>query len=169
MNLNEVHQGVARHRKRKRLGRGVGSGQGKTAGRGHKGQKARAGWKALSIWQGGMTPLVRQVPKRGFNNKFALTVAEVNVSALEAAFESGDEIGLEQLAAKGLVSGKFDVVKVLGNGELTKKLLVSAHRFSGSAKEKIEKAGGETRIVPGKTPVAVKQKKARLARQSEKK
>jgi len=164
MNLHEVNRGITKHRKRKRLGRGVGSGQGKTAGRGHKGQKARAGWKALSIWQGGMTPLVRQVPKRGFNNRYALTVAEVNVSALEAAFEAGSEVGLEQMKAKGLVSGVFDVVKVLGDGELTKSLQVSAHRFSESAKEKIEKAGGQAQVLPGKIPVAVKQKQARLAK-----
>jgi large subunit ribosomal protein L15 len=169
MNLHEVNQGVTKHRKGKRLGRGVGSGNGKTAGRGHKGQKARAGWKALSIWQGGMTPLVRQVPKRGFNNRFALTVAEVNVSDLEKAFDAGADVGIEQLVAKGLVSGTFDVVKILGDGELTKKLQVSAHRFSGSAKEKIEKAGGQAQVLPGKTPVAVKQKQARLAKQRAKK
>ena len=164
MNLHEINRGITKHRKRKRLGRGVGSGQGKTAGRGHKGQKARAGWKALSIWQGGMTPLVRQVPKRGFNNRFALTVAEVNVSQLESAFEAGAEVGIEQMKSKGLVSGVFDVVKVLGDGELTKSLQVSAHRFSESAKEKIEKAGGQAQVLPGRTPVAVKQKQARLAK-----
>lgn len=164
MNLHEINQGIKGRRKRKRLGRGVGSGHGKTSGRGHKGQKSNAGWKALSIWQGGMTPLVRQIPKRGFNNRYALTVAEVNVSALEGAFAAGEEVGLDQLKAKGLISGNFDVVKVLGNGELTKSLRVSAHRFSESAKEKIEKAGGTTEVIPGKIPVAVKQKQARLAK-----
>jgi large subunit ribosomal protein L15 len=164
MNLHEINQGIKKHRKRKRIGRGTGSGHGKTSGRGHKGQKSNAGWKALSIWQGGMTPIVRQIPKRGFNNRFALVVAEVNVSALEGAFESGEQVGLDQMKAKGLISGTFDVVKVLGNGELTKSLQVSAHRFSESAKEKIEKAGGKAEVVPGKVPVAIKQKQARLAK-----
>ncbi len=106
-------------------------------------------------------PLVRRVPKRGFNNRFALIVGTVNVGDLEAAFEAGDEVTPETLRAKSLAKSRWDVLKVLGDGELTKKLKVSAHRFSESAKEKIEKAGGEVVVLPGKTPVAQKQKQKR--------
>lgn len=161
MNVQDVHKGIVAHKKRKRVGRGIASGHGKTCGRGHKGQKARAGWKALPIFQGGSMPLVRRVPKRGFNNRFALEVKSVNVGELNEAFANGDQVGLEQLEAKGLLRGSYDVVKILGDGELTKNLTVSAHRFSASAKEKIEKAGGQVVIVPGKTPVSEKQKQAR--------
>ena len=103
-------------------------------------------------------PLVRRVPKRGFNNRWSLRVAVVNVSDLEGNFEAGDEVTLESLAACNLARGRFDVFKVLGAGELTKKLKVSAHRFSKTAQEKIEKAGGEVVIVPGKTSVEEKKK-----------
>lgn len=101
-------------------------------------------------------PLVRRVPKRGFNNRWALQVAVVNVGQIEAAFDAGEEVSLEALAAKNLARGRFDVLKVLGDGEIKKKLKVSAHRFSKSAQEKIEKAGGQCVVVPGKTPVAEK-------------
>lgn len=157
MSLHEIHQGVHKHRRPDRKGRGIGSGQGKTAGRGHKGQFARAGWKARPIFQGGSTPLVRRIPKRGFTNSGALVVAEINVGDLEELFESGATVTPDGLRAAGIVKQRFDVLKVLGDGELTKKLNVSAHRFSTSAKEKIEKAGGTVTIVPGPTPVAVKQ------------
>lgn len=105
-------------------------------------------------------PLVRRVPKRGFNNQFALTIAEVNVGQLDV-FADGTEVGVDQLREHGLVSGRFDELKVLGNGQLTRKLKVAAHRFSASAKEKIAQAGGEVVVTPGKTPVKVKQKLAR--------
>lgn len=98
-------------------------------------------------------PLVRRVPKRGFNNRWAKTIAIVNLDVLESAFKSGDEVTLEALAKVGIVKGVFDELKVLGNGELTKKLKVSAHRFSKSAAEKIAKAGGETVVLPGPAPV----------------
>jgi len=153
MNLNDVHRGIHKFKKRKRVGRGPGSGHGKTAGRGHKGQGSRSGFSQHPTFEGGQMPLVRRIPKRGFNNKWALTVAIVNVSDLEAAFADGDEVTLETLKTKSLAKGKFDVLKVLGDGELTKKLKVSAHRFSKSAQEKIEKAGGETVVLPGKKPV----------------
>jgi large subunit ribosomal protein L15 len=153
MNLSDVNRGVHTHRKRKRLGRGIGSGQGKTAGRGHKGQWARNGVSFLSIFQGGTMPLVRRIPKRGFHNRFGATVAVVNVGDLAAAFQSGDEVTPESLAAISLVKGTFDELKVLGNGELNKKLKVSAHKFSKSAAEKIEKAGGQTIVIPGAKPV----------------
>ena len=101
-------------------------------------------------------PLVRRVPKRGFNNRWGLQVAVVNVGQIEESFAAGEEVSLEALAVKNLARGRFDVLKVLGNGELKKKLKVSAHRFSKSAQEKIEKAGGECVVLPGKTPVKKK-------------
>lgn len=158
MILDDVHRGIKKNRKRKRLGRGPGSGHGKTSGRGHKGQGSRAGNSRLVTFQGGAMPLVRRVPKRGFNNRWSLRVAVVNVGDLEGKFEAGDEVTLEGLAARNLARGRFDVFKVLGAGELTKKLKVSAHRFSKTAQEKIEKAGGEIVIVPGKTSVEEKKK-----------
>ncbi len=153
MNLHDVHRGIKKSKKRKRLGRGTGSGHGKTAGRGHKGQRSRAGHSQHPIFQGGAMPLVRRVPKRGFHNQFALKVATVNVSQLEAAFGAGDEITPQTLQEKSLLKGRFDMLKVLGNGELSKKLTVSAHRFSTSAREKIESAGGQVIELPGKKPV----------------
>jgi large subunit ribosomal protein L15 len=161
--LHEVNQGVHKHKKLTRVGRGLGSGLGKTAGKGHKGQRARAGWKALSIFQGGGSPLVRRVPKRGFTNTFAQTVVSVNVSELQDLFEAGEDVSIETLQGKGLLKKRFDELKILGNGELSKKLKVSAHRFSESAKEKIEKAGGTVTVVPGRTPVAEKQAAAKEA------
>ena len=156
MSLHEVNQGIHKNKRPNRLGRGIGSGQGKTSGKGHKGQMARSGWKTLPIFQGGASPLVRRIPKRGFTNSFAMTVAEVNVSELEAVFESGATIGADELQAKGLIQRKFDVLKILGNGGLTKKFNITAHRYSASAKEKIEKAGGTAGVVPVKITVAEK-------------
>ena len=154
MNLNDVHRGIQKHKKRKRVGRGPGSGHGKTCGRGHKGQGQRAGFSAHPTFEGGQMPLVRRVPKRGFNNRWALTVATVNVSDLEREFDNGAEVTPETLKAKNLAKHRYDVLKVLGDGELTKKLKVSAHRFSKSALEKIQQAGGEAVVLPGKKPVA---------------
>jgi large subunit ribosomal protein L15 len=153
MNLNEVNRGVHKHRRRKRIGRGPGSGQGKTAGRGHKGQRSNPGYAALPIFEGGTMPLVRRIPKRGFTNIFAPRVAEINVGDLEQLFQAGDVVTIEALKGKGLLKSRFDVVKVLGDGELTKKLVVSAHRFSDSARQKISGAGGEVVVLPGKAPV----------------
>jgi large subunit ribosomal protein L15 len=158
MSLHEINKGVHKHKRPDRKGRGIGSGQGKTAGRGHKGQFARSGWKALPIFQGGGSPLVRRVPKRGFTNSWALVVAEINVGDLEELFDAGAKITPESLLEAGIVKKRFDVLKVLGDGELTKKLNVSAHRFSANAKEKIEKAGGTTTIVPSRTTVSEKKK-----------
>ena len=138
MNLNDVHRGIKKFKKRRRIGRGPGSGHGKTSGRGHKGQGSRAGSSALAIFEGGGMPLVRRIPKRGFNNKFALTVAVVNVGDLDSAFNAGDEVTLESLREKDLAKSRYDILKVLGDGELTKKLKVCGHRFSASAREKIE-------------------------------
>jgi large subunit ribosomal protein L15 len=165
MNLNEIHRGVHKARSRKRLGRGIGSGQGKTAGRGHKGQGSRSGVSFLSIFQGGTMPLVRRVPKRGFNNRWARTVAVVNIGDVNDAFKSGDQVTPEKLAEAALVKRGCDVLKILGNGEVTKKLKVSAHRFSKSAADKITQAGGETIILPGPAPV-VKEKTPRKKKAS---
>jgi large subunit ribosomal protein L15 len=153
MNLNDVHRGIEKHRKKKRVGRGEGSGLGKTSGRGHKGQGARAGWSALAVFEGGQMPLVRRVPKRGFHNRFAAVVAVVNVDDIQQRFDAGAEVSPDTLRAKRLATGTFDQLKVLGNGELTKALKVSAHRFSRSAEEKIRQAGGEVILLPGKKPV----------------
>ena len=158
MILNDVHRGIRRNKKRKRIGRGPGSGHGKTSGRGHKGQGSRAGSSQHPTFQGGAMPMIRRVPKRGFNNRWGLEVAVVNVGQIDQAFEPGEEVTLEALAAKNLAKGRFDVLKVLGDGEVTKKLKVSAHRFSKSAIEKIEKSGGEVDVLPGKTTVAQKKR-----------
>jgi len=161
MNLSDIHRGVKKNKARKRLGRGIGSGQGKTAGRGHKGQWSHNGVSFLSIFQGGTMPLVRRIPKRGFNNRWAKSVLVVNVGDLNEVFNAGDEVTPETLAANtNLARARFDELKVLGNGELKKKLKISAHRFSASAKEKIEKAGGQSIVLPGKAPVVKGQKKA---------
>jgi large subunit ribosomal protein L15 len=153
MNISDVNRGVHKNRPRKRLGRGIGSGQGKTGGRGHKGQGQRNGVSFSPIFQGGASPLVRRIPKRGFNNSWAASVAIVNVGDLNEAFQAGDEVSPESLAAASLVKGRYDELKVLGTGELKKKLKVSAHRFSKSAADKIAKAGGEAITLPGKAPV----------------
>jgi large subunit ribosomal protein L15 len=154
MNISDVHRGIHKGRARKRLGRGIGSGHGKTAGRGHKGQHSRNGVSFLPIFQGGTMPLVRRIPKRGFNNRWAKTVAAVNLGDLNDAFKSGDNVTPESLAAANLIKGCYDELKILGDGELTKKLKISAHRFSKTASEKISKAGGEAIVLPGPAPVA---------------
>lgn len=161
MMLQDVHQGIKKHKKKKRIGRGPGSGHGKTAGRGHKGQKSRSGYSRHPAFQGGAMPMVRRVPKRGFNNRHALIVSTVNVSDLEKRFENGEEVTPELLRERCLANSRYDLLKILGDGELTKQLKVSAHRFSQTAKDKIEKAGGEIIELAGKTPVAVKQGKVK--------
>lgn len=158
MSLHEINRGVETHKATNRRGRGTGSGNGKTAGKGHKGQRARAGWKSLPIFQGGGSPLVRRVPKRGFTNSFAEKVIIINIGDLEAMFEAGTEVTPQLLAENRIISGQYDVLKVLGDGELTKKFSISAHRFSASAKEKIEQLGGTVNVIPGKVTVAEKRK-----------
>jgi large subunit ribosomal protein L15 len=165
MKLNEVNSGIHKHKKVRRIGRGPGSGRGKTSTRGGKGQRARAGFKALPTFQGGTTPLVRRVPKRGFHNRFALLIGAVNVADLESAFGAGEEVNPEALRAKGLLKHRYDELKILGNGELTKSLRVMAHRFSESAREKIVSAGGEIVVLPGRGP-AIEESPAELAEES---
>ena len=130
----------------KRKGRGIGTGNGKTGGRGHKGQKARSGGVVRVGFEGGQMPLARRIPKRGFNNIFAKPLEAVNVSALEV-FEDGAVVDANVLLAKGILSKCQYGVKILGNGELTKKLTVKAAAFSASAKEKIEAVGGNAEVV----------------------
>lgn len=153
MKLHDVNEGIQKHRKRRRIGRGSGSGHGKTSGRGHKGAKSRAGYSRHPVFQGGAMPLVRRVPKRGFNNRWAVLVREINVGQLDALFDDGAEVSPEILRQRSIINGRYDVLKILGDGELTKKLKISAHRFSKSAREKIAKAGGELVELAGKAPV----------------
>jgi large subunit ribosomal protein L15 len=159
MIIDDVNRGITKNRKRRRVGRGPGSGRGKTSSRGHKGQRSRAGSSTIAVFEGAMMPLVRRIPKRGFYNTFARSVIAVNVGDLDAVFEPGDEITPETLKASGLIRGRFDDLKILGDGELTKKLKVSAHKFSKSAQEKIEKAGGQISLIPGPKPVVKNKQK----------
>ena len=158
MILDDVHRGILKNRKRKRIGRGPGSGHGKTSGRGHKGAGSRAGNSSHPTFQGGAMPMVRRVPKRGFNNRFAKTVVVVNVGQINDAFDEGTEVTIDMLVAKNIAKGHFDELKILGEGELTKKLKINAHRFSKTAADKIGKAGGEMVVVPGRTPVEEKKR-----------
>lgn len=147
MKLDELRPAAGSSREAYRKGRGHGSGNGKTAGRGHKGQKARSGGGVRPGFEGGQTPLYRRMPKRGFNNKnFAKVYAEVNVSALDV-FEDGATVDVAALVEAGLVNKLFDGVKILGNGDLTKKLTVKATCFTKSASEKIEQAGGKAEVI----------------------
>ncbi|MHC4960062.1 MAG: 50S ribosomal protein L15 [Planctomycetota bacterium] len=144
MNLADVRAAYIPRKKRKRVGRGIGSGMGKTCGRGHKGQQSRAGGGTRPGFEGGQMPLFRRLPKRGFNNsKFRTVYAIINVGQLESAFEDGSTVDAEAIRSARLVNAKTGPIKILGSGELTKKLTVSADRFSGSAIKKIEAAGGQ--------------------------
>ncbi len=146
MNLHELSPAAGSNTKAYRKGRGAGSGNGKTAGRGHKGQWARSGGGVRVGFEGGQMPLARRLPKRGFNNIFAKPLEAINVSALEK-FEDGAVVNAQVLLEKGVLSKCEYGVKILGNGELTKKLTVQASAFSASAKEKIEAAGGKVEVV----------------------
>ena len=146
MNLNEMKYNEGSRHVRKRIGRGQGSGHGKTAGKGHKGQKARAGRGMQPGFEGGQMPLQRRIPKRGFNNIFATKYAIVNLAALNV-FEDGATVDAEALIAKGIVKKAYDGIKVLGNGAVSKKLTVKAAAYSESAKAKIEAAGGKAEVI----------------------
>lgn len=163
MNLNDVNKGIKKHTRRKRVGRGIGSGHGKTSGRGHKGQGALAGWTAPGIFEGGRSPIIRRIPKRGFNNQWARIVASVNLGELNTVFEAGEEVTPETVRTKGLLKKRFELLKILGDGDLTKKLKISAHKFSKSALDKIQKAGAEAVVLPGPAPV-VKPEKPKKAK-----
>ena len=154
MNINEVNAQATASKKPRRVGRGTGSGRGKTSQRGHKGQGSRSGSSMSPVFEGGQMPLIRRVPKRGFNNRtFADVVVGVNVTDLEHCFDTGAKITPETLKAKGIAKKVCDKVKILGAGELTKTLDVSAHAFSATARQKIEAAGGRVTVLPGKQPV----------------
>lgn len=147
LSLNNLRPAKGSTHKKKRLGRGPGTGLGKTAGRGEKGQKSRSGYSSKIGFEGGQMPLHRRLPKRGFTNIFKKQWIEVSLEALEKGFAANDEITPEVLHNRGIIKkAKHDIV-VLGNGEVTKALKVSAHRFTRSAKEKIEKAGGTVTVV----------------------
>ncbi len=146
MKLNELKPAEGSTKSPRRLGRGTGSGLGKTSGKGHKGAKARSGGGKRPGFEGGQMPLVRQIPKRGFTNIFAKEYAIVNVGDLEI-FDEGTEITAALLVEKRIVRRELDGLKVLGNGELTKKLTVKAVKFTASAKEKIEAVGGTAEVI----------------------
>jgi len=152
--LSTLKPPAGARRKRKRVGRGPGCGQGKTSGRGHKGQKARSGGSIARGFEGGQMPLQRRLPKRGFRNIFRTQVDQVNLDALERVFDAG-EVDPAQMRARGVVPRKAAVIKVLGRGELSKAFIVKAHRFSKTAREKIEAAGGTVHVLAEKVaPVA---------------
>jgi large subunit ribosomal protein L15 len=146
MDLHSLQTTEGSKHRRIRLGRGRASGKGKTSGRGHKGQMSRTGSKHKPLFEGGQMPLVRKLPKRGFTNFTRKTFVPVNLDAL-SKFEDGTEVTIELLKETGLVNGRFDGVKILGNGTLEKKLTVKVNAFSATAKEKIEAAGGSCEIV----------------------
>ena len=147
MKLHELSPAEGSKKAVKRIGRGPASGQGKTAGKGHKGQKARAGRGMRPGFEGGQMPLQRRIPKRGFNNIFAKEIVAVFVSALDKAFEDGAVVDVNALIEKGLVKKALDGVKILGNGEISKKLTVKVNAYSDSAKQKIEAAGGKAEVI----------------------
>jgi len=146
MKLDELKPVAGTNKKRKRVGRGDGSGHGKTSCRGHKGQGARSGGNTKPGFEGGQMPLQRRLPKRGFNNPFRVEMAVVNLTQLEA-FASGGEVTPETLRAQGLVRGKDRRIKILGEGSLSKPLTIKAHGFSATAKEKIEASGGKAELI----------------------
>lgn len=147
MKLHELSPAAGSKKEVKRIGRGAGSGQGKTAGKGHKGQKARAGRGMSPGFEGGQMPLQRRVPKRGFVNIFGKEFSIVNVSALDQSFEDGAVVDIDALIEKGLVKKVLDGVKILGNGEISKKLTVQVNAYSEAAKQKIEAAGGKAEVI----------------------
>jgi large subunit ribosomal protein L15 len=161
MDLSTIHHGINKRKRKKRVGRGIGSGHGKTASRGSKGQYASAGAGHPSwTFEGGQMPLFRRMPKRGFSHaSWDRTYHIVNVGDLDKAFDAGATVDAEALRKVGLANGPADGVRILGMGELSKKLTVRAHHFSKSAQEKITAKGGTTEVIPGpKKPVRNKMK-----------
>jgi large subunit ribosomal protein L15 len=147
LSLNNLKPAKGSTHKKKRVGRGPGSGLGKTAGRGHKGQKSRSGYSSRPGFEGGQMPLQRRLPKRGFTNIFKKQWIEISLAKIEAHFESGADVTPEILHERGLIKkAKHDLV-ILGNGDITKSLNISAHRFTKTAQDKIEKAGGSATTI----------------------
>lgn len=147
MELHDLRPAPGAKKPRKRVGRGPGSGTGKTAGKGHKGQKSRSGYSRRLGFEGGQMPLVRRIPKRGFTNIWRVEHEIVNLRDLERVFADGDTVTPAELAGRGLVRKAASRIKILAKGELTKKLVVEAHKFSDSAKAKIEAAGGRCEVM----------------------
>jgi large subunit ribosomal protein L15 len=147
MSLNNLRPPKGATHAKKRVGRGPGSGHGKTASRGSKGAKSRSGFRFKRGFEGGQMPLHRRVPKRGFHNIFRVEYAVVNLDTLGEVFDAGSEVTPEVLRERGLVRDRKALIKVLGRGEISKKLTVRAHKFSGTAAEKIAKAGGTTEVL----------------------
>jgi len=166
MNLTDVIRASFPKKARKRLGRGTGSGQGKTAGRGHKGQGSRSGFSMNPLFEGGQMPLARRVPKRGFTNSFATKVATINVGDLELLFEANEVVTPAVLKEAGIIKENFEELKILGFGELTKALKVEAHRFSKTADEAIKKSGGQVTILPGKKKLVRNKMGTRITRKN---
>jgi large subunit ribosomal protein L15 len=150
MNLEEVNSGIVGNRPRKRIGRGVGSKTGKTSGRGRDGHKSRSGYSRHPMFNGGDTPIYMRTPKRGFHNKFATEVVGINIGNINEAFEDGSQITPSDIRHRGLVKVRFDELKILGSGQVTKKLNLVVTRISQSAKDKVEAAGGTVQIVAAK-------------------
>ena len=146
MKLNQLTATPGATKERKRIGRGYGAGTGKTAGKGHKGQKARAGHGQKPGFEGGQMPMQRRLPKRGFNNIFATEIISINVGSLNK-FEDGASVDAAALIEAGILKKDCDGIKILSNGTLTKKLTVKANAFSAAAKEKIEAAGGKAEVI----------------------
>ncbi len=147
MNLNELKPAKGSNRGTKRRGRGIGSGNGKTAGRGHKGAGSRSGTKKKLYFEGGQTPLTRRIPKRGFNNIFGVCYQVVNLGDIEKIAAADKEVTAQFLCESGLIRKADGLVKVLGNGDVTKAITVKANAFSKSAREKIEKAKGKAEVI----------------------
>ncbi len=166
MNLTDVITATYPKKARKRLGRGTGSGQGKTAGRGHKGQGSRAGFSMHPLFEGGQMPLARRVPKRGFTNSFATKVATINVGDLELLFEANETVSPVILQEAGIIKEQFEELKILGHGDLTKSLKIEAHRFSKTAQEAIQKAGGQAILLSGKKKLVRNKMGTRITRKN---
>ena len=146
MKLNDLFPAVGSTRAPKRLGRGIGSGLGKTSGKGHKGAKARSGGGKRPGFEGGQMPLYRRLPRRGFHNHFRIEYAAINISSLDV-FEDGATVNPEDLIIAGIIKNPMDGIKIMGNGEIDRKLTVRAQKFTAAAKEKIEAAGGKAEVI----------------------
>jgi len=168
MMIHEITSQTGRYKQRKRIGRGVGSGHGKTAGRGHKGAKSRSGFGGKVGFEGGQMPFYRRIPKRGFSNaQFRAVFEIVNIKAIDARFDDGADVTPEALAAKGLIRNPQSLVKILGEGETSKKLNVTVAKFSKSAEAKITKAGGSVTATLVDAPPQKPAKKAKAQAKAE--
>jgi len=155
LSLHNLHPNPGATKRKKRLGRGRGSGKGKTSGKGVKGQKARPGHHGARLaFEGGQMPMPRRIPKRGFKNMNRVEAFPINVSLLESMFDAGATVDIDTLRTKGILPKHADTIKILGEGELTKKLTITAHRASATAKDKVEKAGGSITILADAAPAA---------------